>query len=264
MVKLELSPLKDLHIYDRYGRDMKLSQINLIVYYSLLQLITITKGRYEICRLYGMETHCKYKIDGVSLSEIDIVIDQCTNPVQVTFTIINHIPRVNFQHTFNSADTLVSIPGFHKETKLVVKLTARDDDIINVEADIKVYNEAKVDFVNDDIKLWGANEQCPGLNTAAKISVGIMGTLAVIAGTMVIILIYIKYQRTHKANSESRNQLNLNSSDTGSQDHSRSTSQTLNDLNPNLNQSAESHGFNEEREERFNEARRTISNNQYR
>lgn len=84
-----------------------------------------------------------------------------------------------------------------------------------------------------------------------------MGTLAVIAGILVVILIYIKYKRTHK-DTHDENQ-RRNNYVTGSTRPVNSGALTTSDC---VDQRTETHGFDERREERYNEARRVITNNQ--
>lgn len=167
----------------------------LIHVYILTWIAQGLSGQNEICTFYGLEANCRYRIDAISLSHIQAEINQCADPVEVTFKIKNERPYVDFKYTFNSADTLVSVPRFMVEIQLRVRLTKKEDDVINIEADFYVYGQARADFINDDIKLRGLEEHCPVLNTAARIAIGVMGGLAVIVACLIIALVYIRYRR---------------------------------------------------------------------
>lgn len=168
----------------------------------------------EICSFYGLQADCWYRIDGISLSRIQVIIDQCSDPIQVTFHITNERPKVDETYSFSGEDTLVSVP-FYIQTQLRVRITYKPDRVINVEADFHVYGMAKADFINDDVKLWGLDEQCPGLNTAEKIAVGVMGGLAGVAAVMIFILLIIRYRRSKKMAGQARNNLVINMAEVG-------------------------------------------------
>lgn len=182
----------------------------LIHVYILTWIAQGLSGQNEICTFYGLEANCRYRIDAISLSHIQAEINQCADPVEVTFKIKNERPYVDFKYTFNSADTLVSVPRFMVEIQLRVRLTKKEDDVINIEADFYVYGQARADFINDDIKLRGLEEHCPVLNTAARIAIGVMGGLAVIAACLIIALVYIRYRRKHVRGDNVENQLVTN------------------------------------------------------
>lgn len=159
-------------------------------------------GQDEICSFYGLFANCRYRIDGISLSQITANIDQCSDPVSVTFDIVNERPPVNIRHTFSTSDSLIMVHGFTVEVKLRVRLRPKKDDIINVEADFMVYNQDKVDFINSDIDLKGQFDQCPSLNEAAKITISVTAILAVLAIIMLVILLVIRRRRLQQNTSE--------------------------------------------------------------
>lgn len=171
-------------------------------------------GQYEICSFYGLHADCWYRIDGISLSQIQVSIEQCSDPIQVTFTITNGRPAVKETFVFTSDDTLVSLP-FSVQTQMRVRITHKSDNVVNIEADFFVYGLGKADFLNDDVKLWGISEQCPGLNTAGKIAVGVMTTLAAVAVILIIVVLCIRRERLRKMAQYTENQLINNAAETG-------------------------------------------------
>lgn len=159
-------------------------------------LSIFVNGQNEICAFYHLDANCRYRIDGICLSEITVSIDQCTEPLQVKFTITcARDPVVRFSHTFSAPDTLVAVHGFYKDVKLRVRLKMKKDDVLNVEADFKVYGLPDTDFMNDDVKIHSLEEACGSLNEAGKIAIGVMAGLFMIAGVLLVILLVIRRQR---------------------------------------------------------------------
>ncbi|XP_053404673.1 uncharacterized protein LOC123553868 [Mercenaria mercenaria] len=192
-------------------RHLKISAQAFVIAHVIIGVV----GQNEICTFYGLEANCRYRIDAISLSQIRADINQCADPVEVTFIIKNERPHVDFKHTFNSADTLVSVPRFTVHTQLRVRLTKKEDDVINIEADFYVYGQARADFINEDVKLRGLEEHCPFLNAAAKIAIGVMGGLAVIAAFLIFTLLFIRYKRRKKRAANAENQLVQNAAEPG-------------------------------------------------
>ncbi|XP_060584446.1 uncharacterized protein LOC132740543 [Ruditapes philippinarum] len=188
---------------------------NWVQVFVFLQVMIGIVGQNEICTFYGLEANCRYRIDAISLSHIRVEINQCADPVEVTFYIKNERPYVDFSHTFNRADTLVSVPRFMVRTQLRVRLTKKKDDVINIEADFFVYGQERADFINDDVKLRGLEDHCPLLNTAAKIAIGVTCGLTVLVAILIFSLLYIRYKRRKKRAAFAENQLVNNAAELG-------------------------------------------------
>lgn len=177
-------------------------------------LFAFVKGQNEVCKFYHQEANCRYKIDGICLSEITASIDQCTDPIQVKFTITcERNPVVRFSHTFSAADTLVTVRGFYQDVRLRVKLRMKESDLLNVEADLLVYELPDTDLINDDIKIHSLEEACGSLNNAGKIAIGVMAGLFVIAGILLVVLLWIRRQRRIQKATQTRSVL-VNEPDT--------------------------------------------------
>lgn len=168
-------------------------------------LCVFVKGQNEVCKFYGLEAQCRYRIDGICLSAITATIDQCTDPLQVKFTVsCERNPVVRFSHTFTGEDSIVTVRGFYQDVSLRVRLRMKKSDLLNVEADFIVYNLPDTDFINDDVKLRALEEVCGSLNEAGKIAIGVMAGLFVIAGILLIVLLWIRRQRNIQKANQSR------------------------------------------------------------
>lgn len=180
----------------------------IVTFFAAGLLSVFVNGQNEVCAFYHLNASCRYRIDGICLSEITVTIDQCTDPIQVKFTITcERDPVVRFSHTFSAPDTLVAVHGFYKDVKLRVRLRWKKNEILNVEADFKVYGLPDTDFMNEDVKIHSLEEACGSLNEAGKIAIGVMAGLFVIAGILLIVLLVIRRQRKLLTATQSRSAL---------------------------------------------------------
>lgn len=184
---------------------MKVCKDIILAFYLLFVYV---EGQGEICTFYHLEANCRYRIDGICLSEITASIDQCSDPIKVKFTIsCERDPVVRFSHTFTTPDTIVSVVGFYTDVKLRVRLRMKEGGILNVEADVMAYGQSHTDLMNDDVKLHSLEEACGSLNEAGKIAIGVMAGLFVIAGIMLVVLLVIRRQRNILKAGQSRSTL---------------------------------------------------------
>ncbi|XP_050418801.1 uncharacterized protein LOC126832142 [Patella vulgata] len=158
-------------------------------------LNTKATNENQICHFYKYNADCLYKLDGVSMVNIKASVNECNDPIDVTFSVLSDTPPVDWTHTFSDATDTQLIAGFDKETQLEVLLSFDNDQNIQVTAHFMVENQQKVsNFIDEKVHLT-ALEDCTGINKAGQIAVGCLIALLIIAGILLVILLYYRHRR---------------------------------------------------------------------
>ncbi|KAL3848494.1 hypothetical protein ACJMK2_019347 [Sinanodonta woodiana] len=184
---------------------MHLLQMNTVVFCQIFFMIvfiqagTTVDAQTAICKFYNLDADCRYRIDGISLSYIVARINECNDPIDVTFHVTNGKPPVDWSHTFSKSKEIVQVPGFYENVQLEVKQQLIQDDLV-VEADFHVEGLAKADFIQDKIKMRGNEDSCL-VNNAVVIAIGVMSGLLTISLALLIVVLIIRRQRRIKQQS---------------------------------------------------------------
>ncbi|KAK3586549.1 hypothetical protein CHS0354_022681 [Potamilus streckersoni] len=184
---------------------MHLLQVSTITFWQIFLLIAFIQAgnsvdaQTAICKFYNLDADCRYRIDGISLSYIVVRINECNDPIDVTFHITNEKPPLDWRYTFSKSKEIVQVPGFYENVQLEVKQRLIEDDLI-VEADFHVDGLAKADFIQDKVKMRGNEDSCP-INNAVLTAIGVMCGLLAISLALLVVVLILRRQRKIKQQS---------------------------------------------------------------
>ncbi|OWF45228.1 uncharacterized protein LOC110457303 [Mizuhopecten yessoensis] len=164
------------------------------IVYILSTLLQFCQG--QICKYHHLHADCYYRIDGICLSHITVDINQCDDPISLDLSIDCKNPAVDWKETFSMEVERRMVGGFDKEVFITVQQGYTDNKKYRVNIDFISERLGKVHFMDEKLDL--ITEGCTTLNGAAKVAVGVLVPLLVLAIVALVVIIIIRRRQRRK------------------------------------------------------------------
>lgn len=161
----------------------------------LLGCIHVCDG--QICKFHHLNADCHYRIDGFCLAHITVTVNQCDDPISLTLLIECQNPAVHWTAVYEKLYERRIVDGFDAKVFVIVNQGYTEANKYHIDIDFISEMDGKKHFMDEDLNL--ITEGCVTLNDPAKVAVGILVPLVILATVALVVVIMIRRRQLKNA-----------------------------------------------------------------